>query len=208
LINNVLDLSKIETGKMTIFNETFEPAELLDEVIVSLQPMADKNGNSITLHCPPEIGTIYGDMTKFRQTFLNLVSNACKFTQAGEITIDVEKKSDDVYFRVSDTGIGMNEEQCRTVFDAFVQADSSTTKKYGGTGLGLAISQQYCQLMGGELTVSTVAKANRWFCLLLTTARAAGHSRATSARSMLFFLLKAVKTRCTWFRNTSPTWLL
>jgi signal transduction histidine kinase/DNA-binding response OmpR family regulator len=155
LINNVLDLSKIETGRMTIFNETFEPAELLDEVIVSLQPMADKNGNSITLNCPAEIGTIHSDMTKFRQTFLNLISNACKFTQAGEITVDVEKIDDDVYFRVSDTGIGMDEEQCRTVFDAFVQADSSTTKKYGGTGLGLAISQQYCQLMGGELSVES-----------------------------------------------------
>ncbi|MGI9289419.1 MAG: sensor histidine kinase [Pseudomonadales bacterium] len=159
LIDNVLDISKVESGKMQINNEWFDASELIHEVVSTIGPLADQNNNAIELSLVEGLSPLYADPTKFRQLFFNLLSNACKFTADGHIEISDRLVNKDernfVRFSVSDTGIGMNEEQCGKVFESFVQADQSTTKKYGGTGLGLAISRQFCQLMGGDIWVQS-----------------------------------------------------
>lgn len=159
LIDNVLDLSKVESGKMQVNNEWFDATELIGEVVSTISPLADQNNNTIVLALLDELAPLYADATKFRQLFFNLLSNACKFTNTGRITISsslIDRAGlGFVQFSVNDTGIGMNEEQCEKVFESFVQADQSTTKKYGGTGLGLAISRQFCQLMGGDIRVQS-----------------------------------------------------
>ena len=159
LINDILDLSKIEAGRMDMHVETFAIAPLVDDVISTIAPAAAKNGNQIILHCPQDIGEMHADQTRIRQALLNLVSNANKFTEHGIVTIDVArlmgKGSEEITMAVRDTGIGMSSEQMGRLFQEFVQADPSTTRKYGGTGLGLAISRRFCQMMGGEITVES-----------------------------------------------------
>ncbi len=163
LINDILDLSKIEAGKTTLYLETFDIAKMVAEVCTTIQPLAAKNRNQIVCSCPPEIGEMRADITKVRQTLFNLLSNACKFTENGTIMLTVAEKrrSNPPYvgcylsFVVADTGIGMSEEQMAKLFQAFSQADASTTRKYGGTGLGLAISRRFSQLMGGDITVTS-----------------------------------------------------
>ena len=159
LINDILDLSKIEAGKMDIHVETFAIAPLVDEVIATIGPVAAKNGNELVVHCPQDIGEMHADQGRIRQALLNLVSNASKFTENGRVTIDVArvmgKGTEEITMAVSDTGIGLSSEQMGRLFHEFVQADSSTTRKYGGTGLGLAISRRFCQMMGGEITVKS-----------------------------------------------------
>jgi signal transduction histidine kinase/DNA-binding response OmpR family regulator len=202
LINDILDLSKIEAGKMTLYLEEFDVAQMVNDVATTVQPLVAKNGNRLDVVCPADIGRMRADMTKVRQTLFNLLSNSSKFTEKGVITLRVDRgarssrsqfeasrlepssASDDpaaplarhmtqrasgedarsggrdarapiVTFIVSDTGIGISAEQMSRLFEAFAQADASTTRKYGGTGLGLTISRNFCRLMGGDLTVAS-----------------------------------------------------
>jgi CheY-like chemotaxis protein len=159
LINDVLDISKIEAGKMDMFLETFEIRPLIDDVVSTIQPLVDKNENALIVSCREEIGSMHADVTKVRQGLFNLLSNACKFTKEGRITLKVSRLEKDgadwLHFTVSDTGIGMTPGQLAKLFQAFSQADASTTRKYGGTGLGLAISRKFCQMMGGDITVTS-----------------------------------------------------
>ena len=155
LINEVLDLSKIEAGRIEFNVETIDVAELMEELATTAQPLADKKGNRLVVRCPEEFGAMHGDPTRVRQIVLNLLSNACKFTEGGEVSLTVSRKrthgKDWIRFAVADTGIGMTPEQQAKVFEEFAQADSSTTRKYGGTGLGLAISRRFCRMMGGDI---------------------------------------------------------
>jgi signal transduction histidine kinase len=159
LISEILDISKIEAGKISLHLEIFDLYAMAKEVVQLMQPLMLTNKNSLVLLCPKEIGFFYGDLTKVRQTVLNLLSNASKFTEQGTITFEVGREIQDeaeqVLITVSDTGIGMTPEQTKKLFQAFVQADVSTTRKFGGTGLGLAISRHYCRMMGGDITVES-----------------------------------------------------
>ncbi|MEM7351771.1 MAG: response regulator [Acidobacteriota bacterium] len=162
LINDVLDLSKIEAGKMNLFLEEFEVGSLIDDVSATIQPLVDKNGNRLIVDVESRQGSLTADETKVRQTLFNLLSNASKFTDQGTITLQARRGPiggqaaiDGWIFKVSDTGIGMSPEQMEKVFDEFTQADSSTTRRFGGTGLGLTISKMFCQLMGGDVSVES-----------------------------------------------------
>jgi len=159
LINSVLDLSKIEAGKMTLFVETFEIGTLVEEVVSTAKPLVDKNRNTLALESDLNLGKLKGDVTKLKQVLLNLLSNASKFTENGTITLEARRTADLqgswVRFRVSDTGIGMTSEQLGKLFQAFTQADGATTRKYGGTGLGLVLSRRFCQMMGGDISVQS-----------------------------------------------------
>jgi len=138
LINSVLDLSKIEAGKMDLYLETFSICTLAEEVISTVQPMAEKNGNLLLKTCPLEIGSMHADLTKIRQSLLNLLSNACKFTTDGTVSLVIQRELlggiNWIRFEVKDTGLGLSDEQARGLFEPFTQADSSTTRKFGGTG--------------------------------------------------------------------------
>jgi signal transduction histidine kinase len=159
LINDILDISKIEAGRMDLFVESFEVGQLVRDVAAIVQPLIEKNGNALVVDFPADLGTVHTDQTKVRQALFNLLSNAAKFTDDGTITLAVERSTaedgDWLTFAVSDTGIGMTEEQLGRLFEAFSQAEASTTSKYGGTGLGLAISRHFCRMMGGDLTVTS-----------------------------------------------------
>jgi len=159
LISNILDLSKIEAGKMDLYLENFEIVPMIKEVIATVKPLIEKNANTLELQCADGLGQMRSDITKLRQMLFNLLSNASKFTERGTITLRVDRESVNgsgwVSFSVTDTGIGMTPEQTSKLFQAFTQADTSTTRKYGGTGLGLAISQKFCHLMGGEITIES-----------------------------------------------------
>ncbi|HKV81913.1 MAG TPA: ATP-binding protein [Candidatus Sulfotelmatobacter sp.] len=159
LINDVLDLSKIEAGKMQLHDEVFEIQDMIDEIVTTLKPAIAKNENAFQLRMPKEIGTMRGDVTKIRQILLNLLSNSCKFTDRGSISLDVNRlfdaSEDWVRFRVCDTGIGISAEQQENLFQEFTQADISISRKYGGTGLGLAISHRFVQMMKGRITVES-----------------------------------------------------
>jgi signal transduction histidine kinase len=156
LINDILDLSKIEAGRMDLYLEDFEVGHLVRDVEAIVQPLVEKNGNALVVECPDDVGSMHADQTKVRQTLFNLLSNAAKFTDHGTISLRVERESDDwITFAVSDTGIGMTQEQLGRLFEAFSQAEASTRARYGGTGLGLAISRHFCRLMGGDLTVES-----------------------------------------------------
>ena len=159
LINDILDLSKIEAGKLDLYPEEIDVVTLVGELAKTTQSFADKNGNQLIIDCPADIGVMKADLTRVRQVLLNLLSNACKFTEKGEIRFTARREADGsaerLVFTVADTGIGMTEEQLGRLFQEFSQADSSTTRKYGGTGLGLAISQHLCRAMGGEITVKS-----------------------------------------------------
>jgi signal transduction histidine kinase/ligand-binding sensor domain-containing protein len=193
LVNDILDLSKIEAGKMTLFLEAFDVPTLVSEVAAMVQPLVARNGNKLEVICSGDLGSMRADQTKVRQTLFNLLSNASKFTERGTITLRVwndecrmpndetRKTSGDpirhssfVIFQVVDTGIGMTPEQLGKLFQAFEQADKSTSKKYGGTGLGLAISRKFCQMMGGDITVQSEAGKGSTFTVALPTVVASG----------------------------------
>ncbi len=170
LINDILDLSKIETGKMSLHCETLNPGELLTEVCESLTPLLHTHGNTLELGDFSALPTLYNDVRKFRQVFLNLLSNAYKFTENGYISVlarPLEDRPGWLEFTVRDTGIGMDEQQQSRVFDAFVQAESSTAANYGGTGLGLAICTDYCALMGGSISVASKPGSGSTFTVVL-----------------------------------------
>ena len=159
LINDVLDLSKIEAGRMELYRETFDVCSAARDVVDTALPLAQKNGNELVLNCPEDAGSMHADLTKLRQSLLNLLSNASKFTQNGTIRLDIEPRTgrsgDRILFRVSDTGIGIEPENVERLFEPFEQADASTSRRFGGTGLGLALSRRFCRLMGGDLTATS-----------------------------------------------------
>ena len=155
LINDILDLSKIEAGKMELYLEEFDLYGMVSDVAATVETLVRKKSNTLEVLCSPEIGRMRGDLTKIRQSLLNLLSNAAKFTENGQITLDVRRDGQFCVFEVRDTGIGMTTEQMAGLFEAFSQADASTTRKYGGTGLGLAITRRFCRMMGGDTTVQS-----------------------------------------------------
>jgi signal transduction histidine kinase/CheY-like chemotaxis protein/putative methionine-R-sulfoxide reductase with GAF domain len=184
LINDILDLSKIEAGRMELHLEEIEIGGLVRDVASIVKPLVDKNGNTLIVTCPDDIGVMRADQTKVRQTLFNLLSNASKFTEHGTIELRVERgesREDEatsspsslhshsplITFSVSDTGIGMSEEQLGQIFEAFAQGDSSTSRRYGGTGLGLVISRHFCQMMGGEIAVTSQPGVGSTFTVTL-----------------------------------------
>jgi signal transduction histidine kinase/DNA-binding response OmpR family regulator len=174
LINDILDLSKIEAGKMNVYLENFEVQGMLNDVVSTIQPLVEKNHNQLQVTVEPGLGTMRSDLTKLRQTLFNLLSNASKFTEKGVIKLDVSRIDQAgapwLRFKVTDSGIGMTPEQLGRLFQAFTQADASTTRKYGGTGLGLAISRKFCRMIGGDITVESEAGKGSTFTALLPAA--------------------------------------
>jgi signal transduction histidine kinase len=169
LINDILDLSKIEAGRMELQLESFSLAPLIAGVVKTIEPLATKGGNQVSVRCDPGLGTLHADQMRLRQALLNLMSNANKFTERGTINIDARQGQEDGSIRISvaDTGIGMTAEQMGKLFKEFSQADASTTRKYGGTGLGLAISKRFCQMMGGDITVESEVGRGSTFTIRL-----------------------------------------
>ena len=163
LINNILDLSKIEAGKMDLFLESFGISRVIEDVVSTIRPLVEKNANTLQVHCAADLGTMHADLTKVRQSLFNLLSNACKFTENGTITLEASRELiggvDWIKFSVSDTGIGMAPDQMEKLFQPFVQGDASTSRKFGGTGLGMTITHRFCQMMGGE--ISAVSEPGR-----------------------------------------------
>ncbi len=171
LINDVLDFSKIEAGKMQVHAETIDIKELIWELRVIVQGLAQKQNNHLLIECDPDVSLWHTDVTKLRQILLNLLSNACKFTQEGKITLSIQQvvKSNKSYlsFKVIDTGIGIEKHQQQKLFQPFIQADSSTTRHYGGTGLGLALSQQLAELLQGQIELQSEMGEGSCFTLCL-----------------------------------------
>jgi signal transduction histidine kinase len=176
LINDVLDLSKIESGKMDLYLESFDIHQLVQEIADTVKPICDKNNNQLIVKCPNNLGEMHSDLTKVRQSLFNLVSNASKFTSDGQIQLTItvapqhpeqETHRQFICFEISDTGIGIKSEQMSKLFQPFSQADSSTTRKYGGTGLGLAITKEFATMMGGAVTVTSEYGQGSTFTLRL-----------------------------------------
>ncbi len=181
LINAILDLSKIEAGKMDLYLETFEIKKMVKDVVSVIQPLVAKNHNTLQVNVADDVGAMRADLTKVRQSLFNLLSNAAKFTERGTITLQVRTEAkglrtelegslnppSSILFTVSDTGIGMTDEQSEKLFQEFTQADASTSRKYGGTGLGLALSRRFCRLMGGDITVASAPGHGSTFTLVL-----------------------------------------
>ncbi len=167
LINDILDLSKIEAGKMDLYLEEVDLGGLVEEVRGIVEPLAAANANRLEILCPAALGTLYTDRTKVKQSLLNLLSNAGKFTHEGRVKLEVRAASPEISFIVSDTGIGMTEEQQGRLFQAFSQAEVSTTRRYGGTGLGLAITKHFCEMLGGRITVASAPGHGSTFTIIL-----------------------------------------
>jgi PAS domain S-box-containing protein len=168
LINDILDLSKIEAGRMELYLEHFDLRRVIDEVADTVAPLVLRNGNRLVVDVGEGMGALYSDLTKLRQILLNLLSNACKFTEHGTITLRVRQNTgQDILLEVVDEGIGMTDEQMSRLFEAFSQADGSTSRRFGGTGLGLAISRRFCRLMGGDITVASAPGRGSTFSVRL-----------------------------------------
>lgn len=168
VINDILDLSKIEAGKIDLIHESFEVQGLLEDVRTTTEPLAARNGNQFALEITGSLGNMLSDQTKIRQILLNLCSNAAKFTQNGSITLRVWRDGQEkIYFAVQDTGIGITPGQIKHLFKEFSQADASTTRRYGGTGLGLVISKRYAQMLGGDIQVTSVPGEGSTFTVIL-----------------------------------------
>jgi signal transduction histidine kinase len=171
LINDVLDLSKIESGKMTLYCEDIEIAAMVSDVEATIMPLVRKNRNTLATEIPPDVGLMHSDLTKIRQSLFNLLGNAAKFTQDGTIrlvvTTHTKNRRQFVSFAISDTGIGMKPEQLERLFEPFTQADESTTRKYGGTGLGLAISRRFCRMLEGDIEVASTEGQGSIFTITL-----------------------------------------
>jgi signal transduction histidine kinase/CheY-like chemotaxis protein len=187
LINDILDLSKIEAGKMDLYLETFDVADMLREVVATVAPLVEKSGNTLETHWDPHIGTMHADLTKLRQSLFNLLSNANKFTERGTLRLRAERRvrrsgQEWLEFEVADSGIGMAPEQLTKLFQPFSQADASTTRKYGGTGLGLTITRRFCEMMDGDVRVSSSLGRGSTFTLQLP-ARVSGVSAERTTRA-------------------------
>jgi signal transduction histidine kinase len=174
IINDVLDLSKIEAGRVDVQLQNVDVSAVLKDVYNAVEPLARQQGNRVSLDCPEEARMAYADLSKFHQSLLNLVNNACKFTQDGHVSVTVrrERSGEDHWteVRVSDTGIGILAEDMGKLFLPFSQVDNSATRKYGGTGLGLAISKKFCQMMGGDITVESASGQGSCFSLRVPAA--------------------------------------
>ncbi|MEG3842428.1 PAS domain S-box protein [Microcoleus sp. herbarium14] len=182
LISDILDISKIEAGRMELYLENFNPVNLIEDVVSTVESLVEKNSNKFEINCASDLGLMYADITKTRQILLNLLSNAAKFTEGGTITLcikrvkhdslttqEIAEPSDLIIFRVADTGIGIPPEQMQHLFQAFMQGDASTTRKYGGTGLGLTISRHFCLMMGGDMHVQSELGGGSIFTVCLPT---------------------------------------
>lgn len=171
LINDILDLSKIEAGKMDLFMEKFDLRSAVEEVVSTIKPLVEKNSNRLEVTVGEGVGEMRSDLTKLRQSLFNLLSNACKFTENGVIRLDVDLDQREsgawFVFSVTDSGIGMTPEQLGKLFRAFTQADSATSRKYGGTGLGLTITRRFCQMLGGDVTVTSELGKGSTFTITL-----------------------------------------
>ncbi len=171
LINDILDLSKIEANKIELARDSFDPVAVIRDLMVSVEPLAKKNANVISLDCPPDLGPAVGDATRVRQCVLNLIANACKFTTAGQVKVTAYRTSAEglewIRVEVADTGIGMTPEQMERLFQPFTQVDSSAGRKHGGTGLGLAISMRLAQAMGGRILVESQIDKGSTFTLVV-----------------------------------------
>jgi len=171
IINDILDLSKIEAGRMDVYLETFDLTALVREIKAIIRPLVAKNNNKLEVICPDDIGEFRSDLTKVKQSLLNLLSNSAKFTNNGKITLKIWRSAtpsgSTVSFQVSDTGIGMAPEQMSKLFQTFTQADTTTTKKFGGTGLGLAITKHFCVMLGGDVTVESKLGEGSTFTITL-----------------------------------------
>ncbi len=169
LINDVLDLSRIESGKMTVYIEPIDLKKIISNVVDTVSPVVGRNRNRLEVVCPDDIGVMSSDLVKFQQCLLNLLSNAAKFTENGEVSLEVRCHLvggvERLQFVVRDTGIGMTPEELSQLFQDFVQADSSTTRKYGGTGLGLSISRRFCQMLGGDIQVESKPNVGSTFTI-------------------------------------------
>jgi signal transduction histidine kinase/CheY-like chemotaxis protein len=186
LINGILDLSKIEAGRMDVYLEQIYLAKLVEDVRTIVEPLVKKNGNALLIRCPPDIGSMRTDLTKLKQSLINLLSNAAKFTQNGTVTLAVSREQPPegparFTFHVSDTGIGMNEEQLGRLFQAFTQADSSTTRHYGGTGLGLTITRHFASMLGGTIQVTSQPGEGSSFIMILPDQPIAASAAAAPA---------------------------
>ncbi len=174
LINDILDLSKIEAGQMNVWLEEVALAPLVDDVVSTIRPLVEENNNVLHVHRNPNLGTVFTDGMRVRQILLNLLGNACKFTDEGTIEVmarRTQKRGKEwVRFVVADTGIGITPEQLNTLFDPFSQGDESTTRLYGGTGLGLPLCREFCDMLGGKMEVSSVYRDGSRFEVLLPTA--------------------------------------
>src|SRR3954452_15221067 len=174
LINDILDISKIEAGKMDVLLEAFGVSEMITQVVATLEPLVAKNGNTLEVWAVPDPGTMRSDEVKVRQSLSNLLSNAAKFTKRGRIRLEAKRLAGDagswLEFRVTDTGIGMTPEQIARLFQPFSQADASTTRHYGGTGLGLAITRHFCRILGGDVTVESEPGKGSTFTVILPAA--------------------------------------
>jgi GAF domain-containing protein/CheY-like chemotaxis protein len=171
LINAVLDLSKIEAGRMDLYIEAFSVPKLVEDIAGVIRPLADKNGNRLEVRWAPDVGEMRADLTKVRQVLFNLLSNACKFTERGTVSLAVRREAAAdpaaIVFDVSDTGIGLTEAQLTRLFQEFSQAEVSTSRRFGGTGLGLALSRRLCRLMGGDVTVTSESGRGSTFTIRL-----------------------------------------
>lgn len=171
LIDDMLDLSKIEAGKLVIAVDEIEVQSLIDEVVSSVRPLIFKNNNSINVKWESDPGMVLADPLRLKQVLFNLMSNSAKFTERGDITVSISSNNNNILFVISDTGIGMTEEQLGKVFEAFAQADSKTAEKYGGTGLGLTISLRLCQMMNGNLRATSQAGKGSIFTVTMPAAK-------------------------------------
>ena len=171
LINDILDISKIEADKLQLELEIVAVPPLIDEIHETVVPLAEKNNNTLDVQVADGLGMIQADITRLKQCLLNLLSNACKFTEAGRVTFSVNQELIEaghwMTFRVQDTGIGLTDEQAARLFQPFTQADSSTTRKFGGTGLGLAITKKLCEAMGGQIDLESQVGAGSTFTIRL-----------------------------------------
>lgn len=186
LVNGVLDLSKIEAGKMDLCLETFDVADMVKDAAGTVQPLMQKRANRLDVRCGPGLAAMHADLTKMRQVLFNLLSNACKFSREGTITLEATRNREDgrdwLTFRIRDTGIGMTDEQLSKLFQPFTQGSASTSSEYGGTGLGLAISQRFCNMMGGNITVASALGQGSTFTVRLPAGANAAAETADRAQ--------------------------
>jgi len=208
LVNGVLDLSKIEAGKMDLFLETFDVPSMVRDVTSTVEALIQKKSNKLRVICSPDVGEMHADLTKVRQILFNLLSNAAKFTENGTIEIEVKREehpkeqpeksngNNMILFRVRDTGIGMTPAQINKLFQPFMQADDSTTRKFGGTGLGLAITQSFCQMMGGDVSVTSESGRGSTFSIHLPArvARPEGAASTSTAAATVGPLKRGAST--------------
>jgi adenylate cyclase len=182
LVNQVLDLSKIEAGKLELSPESVSLAPLTDEVAGTARQLAEQKSNRLSVDYPRDLGSLMIDPMRLRQILLNLLSNACKFTERGQVSLSVRRTGIDggcwIEFAVADTGIGMTPEQIAKLFEEFSQAEASTARQYGGTGLGLAITRKLCRMMGGDVTVTSELGKGSVFTIRLPAEAAAAASEA------------------------------